>query len=173
VVERLALDPVVAAQALGHRLRVGEDLARLRDELIVAVADPLAQARAVGVRREVVERRAPEVVGRAVLVEYPEDLARVRDRVGRELHPDDEVHRPAVRLGHVEETPRQSAAHDLLGRIPLEGDGGDLGVVAGRDESATQALGVRLGAAPREGDLRRADQDVADGHKGSEFIING
>ena len=45
MVERLALDAVVAQQSLGHRLRVGEDLARLRDETLVAVAHEVAHLR--------------------------------------------------------------------------------------------------------------------------------
>src|SRR5205085_239 len=146
---------------------VGEDLARFGDETGVAVAHEVAHARAFGIGREVVEGRAPEIVGRAVLVYDPQNLARVRDRVGRELHPDDEVNRLAVRFRHVEQTPRERAAHDLGGRVPLERQRRDLRVVPGLRERAPKALDVRLRAARREGNLRRADEYVANSHAGS------
>ena len=67
-------------------------------------------ARSNGVLAELPELGPVELVGLPELVDEPDDLVRVADRVGGELRRDDEVDRAALRLLEVEQPPDERLA---------------------------------------------------------------
>jgi hypothetical protein len=151
VVQRLGRDLEAVPQALGHVLRVGEDPLGLAERQAVAGVDQVANRRAVLLHREVAEvGMVPELVGRAVLVDQPHDLAVVRREVRRELQRDHGVDAHPVGLGDVERTPHRHLVHDLRREVPLARDRHDLGVVPRIAQRLRERLGVDLGAAADE-----------------------
>ena len=106
----------------------------------VAGVDQVANLRPVLLHLEVaVVRVIPQLVGGAVLVDQPHDLAVVRREVRRELQRDHRVDLHAVGLAHVEAPPHRHLVHDLGARVPLAGDRHDLGVVAGLAQAPASA----------------------------------
>ena len=158
-VKRRALQPVVAVETIRHVAGDGEEVVALGERRRVHGPDRLPHLAVFGAVREGAVGRAVEVVGLAVLVKEPGHLARVADEEGRELGRDHEVDRGAVALRHVEQPPGQRLAHDLRHRVPLEGNGGDVGAEAPALQVGLQLGDQDLGSPGDERRLRGADED--------------
>ena len=87
----------------------------------------------------------------------PGDLVVVPGEVGRELRADDQIDRPAVALGEVQQPPGGGVREDFFLRIPLEGQRDALDQVAGGPQLLDERAHVHLGAAVDERHLRFAD----------------
>jgi hypothetical protein len=92
-------------------------------------------------------------------VDEPDDLVRVADDVARELGRDHELDPPAVRLVEVEQPPEECLGEDAFARIPLEGNGDEVGVVPALGELGNEVVREDLDAPARERHLRAADGD--------------
>jgi hypothetical protein len=91
MVERLRRDAVETAQPVGRVLRVGKDVAAFAEHLGIELDQPLAQPDIGFVVLEVAVRRSAELVGDAVLVDHPGDLAWMAREVGRKPRRDHQV----------------------------------------------------------------------------------
>ncbi len=155
VVQRLCADPERAPEAVTHVLRVREHALGLAERDAVGFPDHVAHLRAVVLAFEVgIVGVVPELVGGAVLMDQPDDLALVLGEVRRELQSDHGVDLEAVGFGDVEAPPDRHLMGELARRIPLAGDLHEVGLVAGIAEGAHQGFGVRLGPTPHERRLR-------------------
>ena len=70
----------------------------------------------LGALAELAELGAVELVRLPELVQQPNDLVRMADRVRRELRRDHEVDRATVGLGQVEQTPEEGLREHALAR---------------------------------------------------------
>src|SRR5947207_2415150 len=129
-----------------------------------ARTDPRAPARRPGPARRAVlralaelpERSTVELVRLPELVQQPDDLVRMPDRIRRELGRDRQVDPPAVRLLEIEQAPEERLAQDAFARIPLVWDGHEGDVVLTRAQFGDEIVGEYLRPAALERHLRRA-----------------
>src|ERR1041384_1995287 len=91
MIEHFTFEVVVLLQTIRDCARVRENLLSLRNELFVTVLDPFANPRAFGIGGEIVELSSPEVVGRAVLMQDPQNFVWMSDEISRKLHPHHEI----------------------------------------------------------------------------------
>src|SRR5436853_4213160 len=91
MIERLALDIVVAFEPFSDSARIGKDLSGLRNEIAIAMLNPFADARSLRISGEIIEGCAPEIIGRAVLMHDPQDFSLMRHQISRKLHPDHQI----------------------------------------------------------------------------------
>src|SRR5207302_10217029 len=91
MIERLALDIVVAFEPFSDSARIGKDLSGLRNEIAIAMLNPFADARSLRISGEIIEGCTPEIISRAILMHDPQDFSFVRHEVGGELHPDHQI----------------------------------------------------------------------------------
>src|SRR5207245_6911794 len=106
---------------------------------------------------ELGERGAVEIPGLAELVQQPDDLAWVANRVRRELRRDHRVDRSAVRLLEVEQPPEERLRQHALSRIPLVRHRHELRLVPVLAERLHEPVREDLRAAALERHLRHAD----------------
>ena len=143
-----------------HVARVREHALGLVERQPVGVPDHVAHRRAVVLAGEVrVDRVVPQLVGGAVLMDQPHDLALVLHEVGGELQRDHGVDLQPVGLGDVEAAPDGHLMRELRRRVPLARDLHEVGLVTGGPQRAHEALGVGLGPAADERRLRMQDGD--------------
>src|SRR3954451_24263659 len=81
------------------------------------------------------------------------------DRVRGELRRDDEVDRAAVGLGEVEQPPQECLREQAFSRVPLVGNGNELGLVVALAELRDEVVVEDLCTAACERHLRRTDAD--------------
>ena len=110
---------------------------------------------------EIAERRAGELVRRAVLMDEPRHLARMAGEIGRKLRGDEDVDRAAVAFAEIEQTPGGGMRENLGLRVPLEGHAHELGVVPVRAQMPHELAHVKLGAALHERHLGLAHRRPA------------
>ena len=110
---------------------------------------------------ELAELGAVEVPRLPELVQEPDDLARMANRVRRELRRDHRVDRPPVRLLEVEQPPEERLREHALARIPLERHGDELRLVVARAQLRDEVVGEDLRAAALERHLRNADRELS------------
>ena len=91
MIERLALDVVVALESFSDGARIGKDLAGLRNKIAIAMLNPLSDACPLGISRKIIERGTPKIIGRAILMHDPQDFSFVRHKIGGKLHPDHQI----------------------------------------------------------------------------------
>ena len=137
MVERRRRQAVVFLEARRHGARDRIEPAALAEHLFVERHQPIAQSDVDFFVAEVAVGGAAQLVGRAVLVHEPADLARVPREIGGELGRDDQIDRAAVALAEIEQTPRRRVRQDLFLRIPLERERHAIGRDAARRSSVT------------------------------------
>jgi hypothetical protein len=165
VIERRRGQPVEALQAIADRLRDGVAADALAQHLLVEGHQPGLEADVPLVIPEVAVDRAGQLVGGPMLVDQPADLAGVPCEIAGKLGADDQVDRPAVALGQVEQPPRGGVAQDLVLRIPLEGQRDAVGFEAARAQLVDELADQQLGSAPDERHLRFANEDGSDAQR--------
>ena len=153
MIQRFAIDVIEAQQPVGDILRVGVNLQRTRDELLVRVLNEHTHLHTVAVIPKIVVRRAGEVVSRSILMDYPQDLPRMLDEVRGKLHSDHHIDKLAIRFRHIEHSPRDGAADDFSWRVPFERQRYYIDVVTSFDQCALEVCDVQLSAARNEWDL--------------------
>src|SRR5439155_14755599 len=79
--------------------------------------------------------------------------------IRRELRGDDEIDRAPVRLVEIQESPEEGLRQNAGARIPLEGHGHELRLVATSAKLLDEPVGEDLRSSPGEGDLRTEDGD--------------
>ena len=107
-----------------------------------------------------VVNRAGEVVGLPVLVDQPQELVRMPDRVCRKLGCNDQIDPVAVDLAHVQKTPGHHFSDQALFRIVLERKLDQIDLHAGNvccDRLHEAGVEI-LRAAARKRHLRAKDQ---------------
>src|SRR5438067_8567865 len=109
----------------------------------------------------------PQVVGRPVLVEYPENFAWVRHEICREFQSDHPVDPHALTFGQVKHPACQRLLHDALRGIPFKWDCNEICLVSRLPECVTQLLRVDLGATADE---RRMGGCNYDSHRSSSWV---
>ena len=153
----LGFEPGRTAHALGHVARGCKELAGLAERDPVEAMHGAPRGALLGALTELAELGAVELVRLPELVQEPNDLVRMPDRVGRELRRDHEVDRATVGLGQVEQTPEEGLREHALPGVPLVRHGDQVGLVSARPQLLDEVVGEDLGPTARERHLRRAD----------------
>jgi hypothetical protein len=163
-------DAIVAVdgQELG-RASMSDVISRLRGrpgtEVTVRLFRPSTQRDVEFLVRVVRIGRVGQLVGGAVLMHQPAHLARMAHEVGRKLGGDDQVHRPAIALAQVEQTPGGGVRQQFVLRVPLEGHRHAIGLEAPAAQFIDELLDEQFGAPADERNLSFADKDGANGHR--------
>ncbi|MBW8741036.1 MAG: hypothetical protein JF623_00075 [Acidobacteria bacterium] len=113
----------------------------------------------LGALAELAELGAVELVRLPKLMQEPDDLVRVTDRVRRKLRRDHDVDRSPVRFVEVEQPPEECLAEDALAWIPLVRNRDEVDLVPAHAQLRHEVVGEDLRAAALERHLRRADRD--------------
>ncbi len=163
-IERLRGNVVVAREARGDVLRNRKDTARLPEGLRVHTQDGLSNLLLLGIVGETAVRGSVEVVDLAVLMKEPGHLERMLHEIRRELRRDHHVDRNPIRLRDLEKAPDQGLFHDVLNRIPFEGDVHHVDQEPAGLQRGGELRRQDLGPADDEGRLHRADADAAARH---------
>ena len=127
--EHLGLEPRRTVEPIGDVLRDREQAPGLAERRAIEPLDRPHGRAAERVLAELPELGPVELVGLAELVDEPDDLVRVADRVRRELRRDDDVDGPSLRLLEVEQPPDERLAERSRPRVPLERDPDQLDLV--------------------------------------------
>ncbi len=160
VIQRLRRDPERGPEPFLDVVRVGEHPLRLAQRDPVGLPHHVPNGAAVVLALEVgVVGVIPQLVGGAVLMDQPHDLALVLGQVGRELQPDHGVDLQAVGLADVEAAPDRHLMGEHAWRIPVARDLHQIGLMPGDAERLHQRLGMRLGTPTHERGLRMQDRD--------------
>ena len=154
----VGVELVELLQAVGHDAGVGVYLLALAQVLIVGAAHHVAVAAARFRVRHSAPAGAPQVVGLAVVVNEPGDLAGVAQGVGRRADRDEPVDAVAARLAQVQQ-PQPQGLVGKGGPSRVEGDAHRVHPDAAPDQFALQIVHDLVGAALEERQERGSNDD--------------